>query len=689
MLAAAGFDDLEERVEPGQSAIAAGAFQLVILAGDDIARACAAVRVMPPLATVPLIALVPRDPPALATAALVAGADDVLLLPLASGAIEVRVRTQLRVAADRDAARVARRCEESIQEIQRIVATSEAESNETLRDMLLQAVQVMDMDRASVVLVAEASEQAYVVAATDDPTLSKFAVDVNAYPEIAQAVKVRDVLLIDDGQAHPLLAAHAPALAAKQVRGMAMFPIEWRRRCTGVVLFRNARPGLAHVGPRHVAYGRIVAGLIAQQVGGGRVLDQLREQTHRISLARYTVERRLRAIEQLREYFEAASDGVVVLDGEGRILFVNRAAESITGFARDGLLGCPLTDLVPDAQRDGLQEVIYRVLGGTNLEAFDLDVTTTSGDPICVSVATSTVLSEHGAAILSFRDVTAERALETELRKTKEFLEKLIDSAVDAIIAADTTGNLLLFNPGAERLYGWRGEEVIGRMSVEKLYPDGVARQIMRMLRSPSYGGVGRLELTRREVVTKDGDVVPVNMTASVIYEDGREVATVGIISDLRDRIRIEQRLLRAQEKLLITEKQALVAELAGAAAHELNQPLTSVMGYAELLRKKMAADDPHWRAVDIILREAGRMAEIVKKIGKITRYETKAYVGGAQILDLEKSSKESSAGPMPSPSSPPLAAPSSPPTPPAPAPAVDSDGDGDGPAQRVKGTRE
>jgi signal transduction histidine kinase len=101
----------------------------------------------------------------------------------------------------------------------------------------------------------------------------------------------------------------------------------------------------------------------------------------------------------------------------------------------------------------------------------------------------------------------------------------------------------------------------------------------------------------------------------------------------------MEQRLLQAQEKLLVTEKQALVAELAGAAAHELNQPLTSVMGYAELLKKKMGPDEPYHRAVDTILAEAARMAEIVKKIGRITKYETKPYVGSAQILDLEKAS--------------------------------------------------
>jgi signal transduction histidine kinase len=131
-------------------------------------------------------------------------------------------------------------------------------------------------------------------------------------------------------------------------------------------------------------------------------------------------------------------------------------------------------------------------------------------------------------------------------------------------------------------------------------------------------------------------------MTASIIYEDGREVATVGIFSDLRDRIRIEQRLLQAQEKLQITENQALVAELAGAAAHELNQPLTSIMGYAQLIERQSAKEAAHLRAVKVILSEAERMAGIVKKIGKITKYETTDYVGNARMLDLDRAAAES-----------------------------------------------
>jgi len=102
----------------------------------------------------------------------------------------------------------------------------------------------------------------------------------------------------------------------------------------------------------------------------------------------------------------------------------------------------------------------------------------------------------------------------------------------------------------------------------------------------------------------------------------------------------MERRLKEAQSALIQTEKQAAIAELAGSAAHELNQPLTAVMGYAELLLKKLSADDPNRRFVQTLYEEAERMAAVVKKIGRITRYESKSYVGGTRIVDLDKSSR-------------------------------------------------
>src|SRR5262245_12189610 len=103
----------------------------------------------------------------------------------------------------------------------------------------------------------------------------------------------------------------------------------------------------------------------------------------------------------------------------------------------------------------------------------------------------------------------------------------------------------------------------------------------------------------------------------------------------------MEQRLQHAQEQLLAQERQAIVAELAGAAAHELNQPLTSVRNYATLLRRLLQTGTPASAAAEVIEKEAERMAEIVRKIGKITKYETKSYVGKQKILDLDRASEE------------------------------------------------
>jgi signal transduction histidine kinase len=115
-------------------------------------------------------------------------------------------------------------------------------------------------------------------------------------------------------------------------------------------------------------------------------------------------------------------------------------------------------------------------------------------------------------------------------------------------------------------------------------------------------------------------------------------VGSVGIFTDIRERLRMEARLQKAQEELREREKHTAVAELAGAAAHELNQPLTSIIGYAELLARKLGNDAALKNATEVIVTQSERMAEIVRKIGKITKYETKTYVGGAKILDLEKS---------------------------------------------------
>jgi PAS domain S-box-containing protein len=249
------------------------------------------------------------------------------------------------------------------------------------------------------------------------------------------------------------------------------------------------------------------------------------------------------------------------------------------------------------------------------------------------------VLHEDDAILFTFRDVTLERQTAVELRQTKDFMESVIESSVDAIVSADLDGTLRIFNRAAARIFGYSPRDVIGKMNVEDLYPPGVAREVMRRIRDPDGSGYGRLEDYRVDMRAADGSTIPVLLSASLVVENGKRVGSLGIFTDLREKMRIQSELERAQEELRTREKQVMLAELAGAAAHELNQPLTSVIGYAELLARLLANDPAASRKAQIIVSEAQRMAEIVRKVGGITKYETKSYVGEARILDLERAS--------------------------------------------------
>jgi PAS domain S-box-containing protein len=534
-----------------------------------------------------VVACVPRAAESDAIeASLSSGADDVVVCPPSAGALLARVRAGLKISSTRVALERFERYGDALAHIGNAIGLT-LETPEALSDILSRICEAVGWTRVALLLSTDETNGVLLVSASDDPSSMKVPIKLERYPEVRASFESREPVLVEDAKSSALLGPWAELAAEKGGRALLAVPLLVERKVAGALLLRNylARPPL---GPRAIDFLRLASSMLGLVLKSGRVFEGLREATRRMALSRYNEERRTRALEQYKDFFEASTDGMAVLDADARIVYVNRAAEQMTGYAREGLNGRDFTELVSPGQRSSLTNIVKQVAGGANLEVFDVALSTTSGESLTVSVSSSPVLAEHGGAVLAFRDVTEARALEGELRKTSDFLERLIDSTVDGIICSDMRGNTIIFNQGAARLYGYSPGEVVGKIPVWKLYPDGVARAIMSELRSHDHGGVGRLEPSRREIVTKDGELVPISLAASIVYEDQREIATVGIISDLRDRIKIEQRLAQAQEKLVVTEKQALIAELAGTTAHELNQPLTSVMGYSELLKKKM-----------------------------------------------------------------------------------------------------
>ena len=500
--------------------------------------------------------------------------------------------------------------------------------------------EVITLERCSIIQLDPDDDEAIMVAASEDRAVRDLRIRLSNYPEVKRCVESGAPVLIADVTLDPMLSPVSERLLERGVRTMALFPIVFEEHVTGVLFLRSSQH--ARVLTEHeIQFGQTVAASCAVAIRNARLFDQFRDQHQHLQSMKQQAEKQTEALRKYQDFFEYAADGISVIDVDGRIHYVNKEGRRLLGRTRDELKSINFqTLLVEDSQRRW-SEVVDHVRHGRFQRSFDVFVVVADEERI-FSLSAGGVGQGTGLLILSFRDVTEMREMEGELRTTKEFLENLIDSSVDAIVASDMNGNIMLFNKGAERMYGYRGEEVIGRMHVSQLYPGIGANEVMRRLREERFGGRGRLAPERREILTAIGDVVPVSMSASIIYEDGEEVATVGMFTDLRDRMAIERQLNEARDQLTKAERGRVAAELAGMAAHELNQPLTSVLGYAEMLKARVPESDARLRRpIDTIFVQAERMAEIVRKIGRITKYETKRYGGTTDMIDLNRAIEE------------------------------------------------
>ena len=137
----------------------------------------------------------------------------------------------------------------------------------------------------------------------------------------------------------------------------------------------------------------------------------------------------------------------------------------------------------------------------------------------------------------------------SSLERRSTFLENVISTCPEGIIANDTEGNIFLFNSSAERIFGYAPEEAIGKMNASRLYPPGGAREVKEFLYSEEYGGRGRLVDFETEAVRKDGKRVPIRLCCALLAEEGREIGTIGFFTDISGRNALMERFLESEER--------------------------------------------------------------------------------------------------------------------------------------------
>jgi PAS domain S-box-containing protein len=314
--------------------------------------------------------------------------------------------------------------------------------------------------------------------------------------------------------------------------------------------------------------------------------------------------------QRFTQLFESLQEGVYISNPEGRLLEVNPALVSILGYdTKEELLNLPPEQLNIDAGEDPILGRGGSQSGHTRTREVRLR-RKDGGIAVCVDTSSGVmdagrVIRYHGTLV----DVTDKRALEQQLQRQEEFRQHLLESFPDLILVLDLKGQYTFVSARIGELLGY-GPEHLLRKSVEDA--ENTSPELAALYRTVA---AGESALTSCEYGSRHRDGswrTMLGMASPLLDAEGKPA---GVIISVRD-VTMEKKL---EQQIIQSERLAAMGQMIGGFAHELNNPLTSILGMAELLQEGDASEGAR-KQIAILHQQARRAAEIVQNLQYFAR---------------------------------------------------------------------
>jgi len=353
-----------------------------------------------------------------------------------------------------------------------------------------------------------------------------------------------------------------------------------------------------------------------------RAFNDMLEQIHKREQARDEAEQALSEREQdLVVTLNSIGDAVIVTDIKGNVTRMNPVAEQLTGWRFEEAYRQPLNNVFPiinTTTQQPIENPVNEVIA-TGETVYLSDHTTLiskSGRELQIADSAAPIRNAKNqilGMILVFNDVTEQYKLREAAAKNKRDLQAIMDNSPAAIYVEDMQGEFVFVNKQFNKIFLMHGKDVIGK-SLHDVFPDDIAKIMQRHHKTVLESG-NVLEV--EEMVQQEEGTHFYSSIKFPLYDEEENIyAVCSISTDISERINQEEQLRRSQ-------KMDALGKLTGGIAHDYNNLLGIIKGYAELLNDKLDKNSKLVKYSKDISRAAERGSKLTKKLLAFTRHKS------------------------------------------------------------------